>query len=86
MITEQLMKDHTAINVINRAQIMNDAFNLARANLLDYDIVLNLTQYLERESEYLPWSTTFSSISYISEMMARSSGYGLLKVYYYSIS
>ena len=59
---------------------MNDAFNLGQAGLLDYDIVLNLTQYLERESEYLPWGSTLTSMGYISRMMSRSSGYGLFKV------
>lgn len=34
LITDQLLKDHTAISPINRAQIINDAMNLARAGKL----------------------------------------------------
>lgn len=74
------MKDHTVISVITRAQIMNDALSLAQAGLLDYEIVLNLTRYLERETEYLPWESTLSSLDYISGMMSRSSGFVLFKV------
>ena len=74
------MTNHKAISVINRAQIMDDALNLAEAGLLDYEIALNLTQYLEKEEEYVPWEATLSSFSYVSSMMSRSSGYGLFKV------
>jgi aminopeptidase N len=80
MIHQQLMTDHTAISVINRAQIMDDALNLAQAGLLDYDIALNLTSYLAREDQYLPWESTLSSLLYVQDMLSRSSAYGLFKV------
>ena len=80
LLTQQLMDNHTAISVINRAQIMDDALNLAEAGQLDYETVFNLTRYLERETEYVPWDAALSSFSYIKSMMKRTSGYGLLKV------
>ena len=80
LIAKQLMKDHTVINVTNRAQIMSDALNLAQAGLLDYEIAFNLTRYLENEKEYIPWDATLSSLGYISNMMSRSPAYGLFKV------
>ncbi|EFX67103.1 hypothetical protein DAPPUDRAFT_203789 [Daphnia pulex] len=81
LIGQQLMTNHTAISVINRAQIMNDALNLARAGLLDYETPLNLTEYLEREEEFLPWESTLTALSYLNSMMQRTPGYGLLKNY-----
>lgn len=80
LIAKQLMTNHTAISVINRAQIMNDALNLARAGLLVYEVPLNLTKYLEREEEFLPWEATLTALSYLDSMMKRTPGYGLLKV------
>ena len=80
MLTKQLMDNHTAISVINRAQIMDDALNLAKAGQLDYETVFNLTRYLQWETEYDPWEAALSSFTYISSMMSRTSGYGLLKV------
>ena len=80
MLTKQLMDNHTAISVINRAQIMDDALNLAKAGQLDYETVFNLTRYLQWETEYVPWEAALSSFTYISSMMSRTSGYGLLKV------
>ena len=80
MLTKQLMDNHTAIPVINRAQIMNDALNLAEAGQLDYETAFNLTRYLDRETEYVPWEAALASFTYISSMMSRTSSYGLLKV------
>ena len=58
---------------------MDDALNLATAGKLDYDIVMNLTRYLAKEEEYLPWESTLSGLASIADMMSRSSGYGLFK-------
>ena len=85
LISQQLMKNHSAISVINRAQIMDDSLNLAQAGILDYDLVLNLTNYLVVEDEYLPWQSALSSLKYIASMMSRSSGYGHFKVCSFSI-
>ena len=55
-----LKERHATIHVINRAQILDDALNLARAQLLDYDTALSLTSYLSREEEYVPWDAALS--------------------------
>ena len=44
------------IHVINRAQIIDDAINLARSGLLSYEIALGVTSYLNKEVEYIPWA------------------------------
>ena len=62
---------------------MDDSLNLAQAGLLDYDLALNLTLYLEREDEFLPWDATFSSLSYVASMMSRTPGYGIFKVLFF---
>ncbi|EFX67117.1 hypothetical protein DAPPUDRAFT_115736 [Daphnia pulex] len=85
MIGQQLMTNHSAISVINRAQIMDDSLNLAEAGLLDYETALNLTRYLEQETDYVPWDAALSSMGYISSMMSRTSGYGLLKKHFRTI-
>ena len=48
------MDNPTAISVINRAQIMDDSFNLANSGQLDYETGFNLTRYLQWETEYVP--------------------------------
>ena len=54
------MEDHLAIHVINRAQIMDDALNLAKSDLLDYETALSVTGYLSKEVEYVPWASALT--------------------------
>ena len=60
LIAKTLLNNHTAIHVVNRAQIMDDAFNLAKSGLLDYDTALSMTGYLSKELEYIPWKAALS--------------------------
>ncbi|XP_067625605.1 membrane alanyl aminopeptidase-like [Eurosta solidaginis] len=53
------------IHSLNRAQIIDDLFNLARANVIEYDLALKILEYLATEIEYVPWSSAFSGYSYV---------------------
>ncbi|EJW88532.1 peptidase family M1 containing protein [Wuchereria bancrofti] len=66
-ITDQLLKDHTRIDVRTRARILDDAFALAEANFISYEIPLNLTKYLSMEEEFLPWRMVLNGIGTIVE-------------------
>ena len=81
MIIDQLKQDHTKIHVINRAQIIDDALNLARSGLLDYQVALGITSYLHKETEYIPWAAALSNMGYISSMLKRSAAYGPFRKY-----
>jgi hypothetical protein len=48
---------------------MNDALALARAKYVSYPVALDTTNYLEFETEYLPWATAFSSLAFISDRL-----------------
>ena len=71
MIIKQLNEDHMKIHVINRAQIIDDAINLARSGLLSYEIALGVTSYLNKEVEYIPWAAALSG-----KLNLRNSGPG----------
>ncbi|PSN54388.1 Aminopeptidase N [Blattella germanica] len=83
LLTEFLMdRDHfSQIGIINRAQLMDDALNLARAGLLDYSIALDITQYLSNELEYLPWKSFFNAVGYIDTMFLKTGNYDKFKIY-----
>ena len=66
--------------MINRAQIIDDVLNIARAGLLKYEIALEVTLYLKNEREYLPWAAALSGIEYIDEMLKGTTSYGDFKV------
>lgn len=45
--------NYTKIHVLNRAQIIDDAYHLVMARQLDIEIFLNLTNYLSRETDLI---------------------------------
>lgn len=57
----------TMIHEINRAMIIDDLFNLARAGQLSYEIALTGTKYLRRETEYVPWKAAYTGFSYLAK-------------------
>ena len=81
LIASRLATDPASVHRVNRAQLLDDAFNLARAGQLDYTIPLSLTEYLAHEDDYIPWSTTFRALGYINSMIYRSAGYGDYRAY-----
>ncbi|XP_050699396.1 aminopeptidase N-like isoform X2 [Eriocheir sinensis] len=85
LLTRQLQEDHRVIHATNRAQIIDDAFNLARAGRLSYATVLDLMSYLAKEKEYVPWRATFANIRYLYSMFHRDPAYGALKNYILSL-
>ncbi|XP_065349188.1 aminopeptidase Ey-like [Cloeon dipterum] len=69
-------KNHGGIPGLNRAQLIDDALDLARAGLLEYNSALNLLRYLRQEREYLPWRAAFSNLAYFTRMTRRGAGFG----------
>ncbi|XP_053660803.1 aminopeptidase N-like [Anopheles marshallii] len=65
----------------NRAQLIDDALNLARAGYLDYVVALNVTRYLVHETDYVPWKAAIAALNYIDSMLIRTRHYGLFKKY-----
>ncbi|XP_078069462.1 glutamyl aminopeptidase isoform X2 [Mustelus asterias] len=68
-IINKLTMDNTFFSVADRTGLIDDAFSLGRATLLNYSVALNLTKYLQNETEYLPWSKVISSSAYIRDML-----------------
>lgn len=70
-LIEQLAEKPAAIHVLNRAQLVDDSFNLARADKLHYSVPLRLSTYLKIEEHVLPWYPAIESYSYLLERMRR---------------
>ncbi|KAG7172390.1 Aminopeptidase N-like 5, partial [Homarus americanus] len=81
LLIQQLLADHRVINTINRAQIIDDAMNLAKAGQVAYDTALGVYNYLGKETEFVPWAAAINNLAYLKEMLARTGGYGALKNY-----
>ncbi|KAL1453095.1 hypothetical protein WDU94_007269 [Cyamophila willieti] len=72
---------YNKIHVLNRAQLIDDAMNLARAGLLSYEIALNVTSYLEHESELVPWRSAINSLGFIEGHLYRKPAFDKYKQY-----
>ncbi|XP_035901987.1 aminopeptidase N-like [Anopheles stephensi] len=74
------------VPVINRAQLVDDVANLARAGEVGYNVALSLMQYLERETEYIPWSTAYNALLFLDRMYSGAMQYERLASFIRSIT
>ncbi|XP_022064326.2 aminopeptidase N-like [Acanthochromis polyacanthus] len=80
-LLSQLNTDHQALSVINRAQVIDDAFNLARAKIISTTLALRTTKYLSKERNYIPWESALRNLNYYILMLDRTEVYGALQAY-----
>ena len=80
-IFKSLQTDLTKIHRLNRAQIIKDSLSLARAGLLDYKIALGSSKYLNKETEYIPWSPALTELKYLGQMLQKTDGAPAYKDY-----
>ncbi|XP_068432801.1 aminopeptidase N-like [Clinocottus analis] len=76
-----LNTNHQALSIINRAQIIDDAFNLARAKIVNTTLALSTTKYLSKERKYIPWESALRNLDYYILMFDRTEVYGALQLY-----
>ncbi|XP_040896382.1 aminopeptidase N-like [Toxotes jaculatrix] len=76
-----LDSNHQTLSVINRAQIIDDAFNLARAKMISTTLALTTTRYLSKERDYIPWESALRNLEYYILMFDRTGVYGALQAY-----
>ncbi|XP_017572753.1 aminopeptidase Ey [Pygocentrus nattereri] len=80
-ILNQLNSNHQAVPVINRAQIVDDAFNLGRAKLIPVSLALNTTKFLAKETAYLPWQSALNNLDYFCLMFDQTLVYESMQAY-----
>ncbi|KAM6409447.1 aminopeptidase N [Rhynochetos jubatus] len=80
-LLNQLSTDHQVIPVINRAQIIDDAFNLARAKYVNVTLALSTTRFLSKETAYMPWEAALNNLHYFQLMFDRSEVFGVMTKY-----
>ncbi|KAM3870028.1 alanyl (membrane) aminopeptidase-like b [Diretmus argenteus] len=77
----QLEMNPSVIPVNNRGQLVDDAFNLARAELVDVTLALNVTRFLRNETAYIPWESAIRNLDYFILIFDRSEVYGPMERY-----
>ncbi|KAJ9596177.1 hypothetical protein L9F63_027197, partial [Diploptera punctata] len=56
-----LSSDYEQIHILNRAQLLDDAFSLAKAGIINYTTALDLSTYLDKERSSISWETYVNS-------------------------
>ncbi|XP_071648693.1 aminopeptidase N-like isoform X2 [Temnothorax longispinosus] len=59
-------KNYKKIHVLNRAQIIDDAFHLMIAKKLKFSIFCDLSKYLSQETDYKAWYPMIKALEYLS--------------------
>ncbi|MFH4974718.1 hypothetical protein AB6A40_001427 [Gnathostoma spinigerum] len=86
-LREQLYANHTAIQAIDRAIILNDAFSFVKAGYLRVDMFLDLIGYIEHsgEKERAPLYIIIGSMRSVLRILVDSPNYELLQDYLRSL-
>jgi aminopeptidase N len=71
--------DYTKIPPVNRAQLLDDSLNLARAGA-HYRTALALAQYLDKEEDYIPWLAALNGFAFLNLRLTGTEDYELFKV------
>ncbi|XP_013400213.1 thyrotropin-releasing hormone-degrading ectoenzyme [Lingula anatina] len=85
LIIDLLNRNHTVIAPEIRAQLIDDAFNLARSGMLPATTALRLTEYLSRERELGPWQTAMKIFRLIDKILARTAFYVEFRKYIHGL-
>ena len=64
--------NYEKIPPVNRAQLLDDALNLARAGVLRYGTALELAEYLVKEVDYIPWNSALSAFTFLNLQLTGS--------------
>ncbi|KAL1493346.1 hypothetical protein ABEB36_011418 [Hypothenemus hampei] len=76
-----LKTNHTVFSATDRANLIDDAFTLCRAGLLNATIPLELSTYLVKEKEYAPWAAAIEHFQNWARRMSESLPYKLFLNY-----
>lgn len=71
-LVKVMAQNPNSIETLNRAQIIDDSFNLARAGQLDYETPLNLIEHLGQETQYIPLKAALNNLDYIDLMFRQN--------------
>ncbi|KAE8281208.1 Thyrotropin-releasing hormone-degrading ectoenzyme [Larimichthys crocea] len=81
LLIQQLHTNPQIISVGNRAGLIDDAFNLAKAGYLPQGIPLQLIGYLPEETSFLPWHSASRALYQLDKLLDRTDEYSLFSDY-----
>ncbi|XKL69322.1 hypothetical protein PGB90_007091 [Kerria lacca] len=77
----QLKKDHSVFSPADRANLLDDAFTLSRAGVVNVTLPLRLSMYLREERNYVPWATALEHLQNWSKYLSEATPYRMFQQY-----
>uniref|UniRef100_A0A182K329 Aminopeptidase n=1 Tax=Anopheles christyi TaxID=43041 RepID=A0A182K329_9DIPT len=69
------------IGLMNRAQLIDDAMDLAWTGQQNYGIAFAMMNYLRQETQYIPWKSALTNLNSINRILKRTQIYSIFKSY-----
>ncbi|XP_069118198.1 endoplasmic reticulum aminopeptidase 1-like [Argopecten irradians] len=80
-LIKQLIEDHKVFSAADRAGMLDDVCNLARAKKVPLILALDMTKYLLNERDYLPWKVALDCLNYIGDRLHNKAVFDQLQKY-----
>lgn len=68
-LISQLQLNPDKIHELNRAQLIDDSYNLAKFGYLPFNLTLDLLSYLKTEYRLVPWLSGFQALDFLRSML-----------------
>lgn len=78
-LIQQLESDPNQIHELNRAQLIDDSYNLAKYGYLSFDLTYNLLQYLKNEQNLIPWMSAVQAFDNLRSLLMNEENYNLVE-------
>lgn len=66
------MENYNSLSTSDRTHLLEEAFSIAEAGQLSYNIPLEFTKKLTKERDYTPWSVAYSKLATILNYLTGS--------------
>lgn len=75
LIIDQLNAAYSRIHLINRAQLIDDAFDFAKTGRLNYRTAFSIVAHLEHDTNYITWGSALRGLTLVNRMLVSTSEY-----------
>lgn len=86
LISELRDGDFNKIHLLNRAQLIDDSANLAKAGQLSYNTTFEILKYLEFETDYIPWLSANNALTHLLRIFGGQTEYPRLESFIRNIT
>ncbi|GLV31099.1 uncharacterized protein CBL_12173 [Carabus blaptoides fortunei] len=76
-----LAQNIQVMSISDRTHLLDDAFSIAHAGQLSYQVPLDMTKYLVNETEYVPWTVAASKFKGLKTLIQSNAVYSKLQTH-----